>query len=114
MRHGRHFATFAESAAVGLFCALLPLGEVKATASVSSLGILIVFIGVQFALIRLRRAQPETKRPFRVPLPIGRLPLLPVLGIGTCGVCTPGRSSRASSPQACWCSDGSRGASRCC
>lgn len=71
-------------AALALFaaaCALLPLGEVKIIASIAALGILCVFVGVQAALIVLRFTEPGTPRGFRVPLAIGRLPLLPVLGI---------------------------------
>jgi APA family basic amino acid/polyamine antiporter len=62
-------------------CALLPLGEVRVVASVSALGVLSVFVGVQAALITLRFTKPELPRKFRVPGNIGRLPLLPVLGI---------------------------------
>lgn len=61
--------------------ALLPLGDVRTIASVSSLGILVVFIGVQLAVIVLRRTEPDLERPFRVPLTVGRLPLPPVIGI---------------------------------
>lgn len=71
-------------AALALFaaaCALLPLGDTKTLASVTSLGVLLVFIGVQLAMIRLRYTQPEAKRTFRVPLAIGRFPILPAIGI---------------------------------
>jgi APA family basic amino acid/polyamine antiporter len=71
-------------AALALFaaaCALLPLGEVKVIASISALGVLSVFVGVQGALIMLRFTQPETPRGFRVPFAIGRMPVLPLLGI---------------------------------
>lgn len=74
-------------AALALFaaaCALLPLGKVEATAGVSALGILLVFAGVQVALILLRRSRPGAKRPFRVPLSIGWLPLPAALGIAGC------------------------------
>jgi APA family basic amino acid/polyamine antiporter len=62
-------------------CALLPLGEVKIIASISALGILTVFVGVHAALIVLRWKQPLRERPFRMPLRIGRVPLLPPFGI---------------------------------
>lgn len=71
-------------------CALLPLGEVKVVASVSSLSVLLVFVGVQAAMIALRFRKPGAKRPFRVPgaIPVnargGKLPLAPVLGIAAC------------------------------
>lgn len=62
-------------------CVLLPLGEVRIVASISALGILIVFVGVHAAVIVLRFKAPGQERPFRVPLRIGRPPLLPPLGV---------------------------------
>lgn len=64
--------------AAGLF---LPFGEVAAVASLSSFASLIAFVAVNLMLVILRFRDPERERPFRVPLSIGRLPLLPVLGI---------------------------------
>ncbi|MCE7886719.1 MAG: amino acid permease [Alphaproteobacteria bacterium PRO2] len=65
----------------GVACLFLPLGEVKTVASVSSFGVLIVFIGVHAAMIALRYREPDLKRSFHVPFAAGRLPLIPVLGI---------------------------------
>lgn len=62
-------------------CVLLPLGEVRIIASISALGILIVFVGVHAAVIVLRLREPLRERPFRTPLHIGRWPLLPPIGI---------------------------------
>ena len=47
----------------------------------SSLGALLVFIAVNIALIVLRYKAPEQERPFKVPLSIGKLPVLPILAI---------------------------------
>ncbi len=60
---------------------LLPLGEVEIVASVSSLATMIAFIAVNAALIVLRIHQPNKRRPFKVPLTVGKLPILPCLGI---------------------------------
>jgi APA family basic amino acid/polyamine antiporter len=60
--------------------ALLPLGEIRAVASVSSFAALIAFILVNGALIVLRRSKPDLKRPFRVPGSLGGIPVLPVMG----------------------------------
>jgi APA family basic amino acid/polyamine antiporter len=60
-------------------CLLLPLGEIKIIASVSSLGILTVFTAVQVAVIRLRYTHPDVKRPFKLPFAVGRMPVLPVI-----------------------------------
>ena len=72
------------AAALSLFavaCLLLPLGEVKTVASVSSFCVLLVFLGVQAAMIALRYAKPHLERPFRVPFSAGGFPLLPGIGI---------------------------------
>lgn len=74
-------------AALALFgaaCALLPLGGIEIVASISACGILLVFIGVQVALVSLRLRDPDRERPFRVPLAVGRIPLPPLLGMLAC------------------------------
>lgn len=71
-------------AALALFsaaCLLLPLEEVKIVASISSFGVLLVFITVHIAMIVLRFRQPNLKRHYKVPFSIGALPVPPVLGI---------------------------------
>jgi len=65
-------------------CVLLPLGEIKIIASISALGILLVFVGVHAAVIVLRYKEPSRERPFRGPLQLGRMPVLPPLGIIIC------------------------------
>lgn len=67
--------------ALAISIALLPLGKVGTVASVSSLSSLIAFIGVNVALLWLRSSRPRARRPFRVPLAIGKLPLLPCLSL---------------------------------
>ncbi len=72
------------AAALALFsgaCLLLLLGEIRILASISSFGLMLVFIAIQAAVIRLRFTHPERERGFRVPLALGRLPLLPVMGM---------------------------------
>jgi APA family basic amino acid/polyamine antiporter len=41
---------------------------------------------VNVTVIVLRYREPETPRPFRTPLSIGRMPVLPVLGLISVGV----------------------------
>jgi APA family basic amino acid/polyamine antiporter len=65
-------------------CGLLPLGKVEIVASISSFGTLLVFITVQAGVIRLRFTKPGMTRGFRVPLAIGRWPVLPTVGILFC------------------------------
>ena len=69
--------TFAMSAA------LLPIGDVKILAELSSFSALLAFLAVNFALIVLRYRLPKHRRPFRVPMNIGRMPLLPLAAIGS-------------------------------
>ena len=69
--------TFAMSAA------LLPIGDVKILAELSSFSALLAFLAVNLAVIVLRYRLPKHRRPFRVPLNIGRMPLLPLAAIGS-------------------------------
>lgn len=59
----------------------LPLGGVGLVGSIASLLALITFASVNAALVRLRFTHPETKRPFRVPWPLHRVPLPTALGL---------------------------------
>ncbi len=66
--------------AVGaLLC--LPLGGVELVGSIASLLALVTFASVNAALVRLRFTHPETTRPFRVPLPLRRVPVPTLLGL---------------------------------
>jgi amino acid transporter len=62
---------------------LVPLGNVKILAELSSFAALIAFLAVNVVLIVLRYRSPRHKRPFCVPLAIGRLPVLPVMAIAS-------------------------------
>ena len=62
---------------------LLPLGTVAVVASVSSFASLLAFTAVNTALVILRMRDPGHPRPFRVPLSIRRVPLLPIAGAGS-------------------------------
>ena len=68
-------------AVAALALAALPLGGVAALAGLSSFAALLGFAAVNVALIVLRRREPARKRPFRVPMSLGGIPVLPVLGI---------------------------------
>jgi APA family basic amino acid/polyamine antiporter len=62
---------------------LVPIGSVKILAELSSFAALAAFLAVNVVLIVLRYRMPDHKRPFRVPISIGRLPILPLLAIGS-------------------------------
>jgi APA family basic amino acid/polyamine antiporter len=59
----------------------LPLGSVGLMGSVASLLALVTFAAVNAALVRLRFTLPDQERPFRVPLPLGRVPLPTLIGL---------------------------------
>lgn len=59
---------------------LLPLGKVEVLASISSFATMISFMAINVALIYLRVHAPERERPFRIPLSIKKIPVIPVLG----------------------------------
>jgi APA family basic amino acid/polyamine antiporter len=60
---------------------VVTLRRIELVASVSNFALFIAFSVINAALIRLRFTEPDTPRPFRVPGRIGRVPLIPALGI---------------------------------
>lgn len=56
------------------------VGEIRFVASLSSLGVTLVFAAVNIAVIVLRYRRPDLKRPFRVPS-VGKLPVTAVAGV---------------------------------
>ncbi|MGE3147999.1 MAG: APC family permease [Pseudorhodoplanes sp.] len=68
---------------LAIACLLVPIGDLRILAEISSLTALLAFLCVNLALILLRYAEPDRLRPFRVPLAIGRLPILPVAAIAS-------------------------------
>jgi len=65
---------------------LLPLSDLKLLAELSSFSALMAFLAVNLSLIILRYRLPGWRRPFTVPLSIGRMPILPVFAIVSIGV----------------------------
>jgi basic amino acid/polyamine antiporter, APA family len=49
-------------------------------ASLFSFGVLLAFTAAQLAVIRLRFTEPDRRRPYRVPLTVGRVPIPSVVG----------------------------------
>jgi APA family basic amino acid/polyamine antiporter len=54
--------------------------DVAFLASLFSFGVLLAFTAAQLAVVRLRFIEPELQRPYRVPLALRRVPVLPVVG----------------------------------
>jgi basic amino acid/polyamine antiporter, APA family len=72
-----------------LVCGLLSLtflfaGDIRFIAGVTNFTLFVTFIVINGAVIALRFHAPAAPRPFRVPLSVGRLPLIPVAGLVFC------------------------------
>jgi APA family basic amino acid/polyamine antiporter len=75
---------------IAIFCIMIfsmffiLLDDIQLVASITSFGVFITFALVNLSLIWLRYRKPELKRPFRVPLSIGRFPVISFLGLMSC------------------------------
>ncbi len=56
-------------------------GKLAFVAGVTNFAVYVAFAAVCVSLLVLRYNQPDTPRPFRAPLTLGRLPLLPLAGL---------------------------------
>ncbi len=66
---------------MGLCMAFVLLGDIAFVANVNNFTVFVTFVVINAALIVLRYKMPDMSRPFQVPFSLGRLPMLPVLGI---------------------------------
>jgi nucleotide-binding universal stress UspA family protein len=68
--------------AIAILVVTAPLAHpVFFLASLFSFGVLLAFTAAQLAVIKLRTSDPERRRPYRVPLTIGRIPLPSLVGM---------------------------------
>lgn len=65
---------------------LLPIGRLDVLAGLSSFAAILAFLVVNAAVVALRYRLPNQRRPFRVPLAIGRLPILPLAAIASLAI----------------------------
>jgi len=56
------------------------IGDIVIVANISVFAVVITFALVNLSVIILRYVEPEMKRPFKVPINIGKFPILPLLG----------------------------------
>ncbi|HET6614380.1 MAG TPA: APC family permease, partial [Dehalococcoidia bacterium] len=83
-RVGRaHSPYMAAAAGFVVSASFATFGDIGLVASVTDFGVYVIFIAVNAALVALRFAMPDAARPFRVPLSIGRVPLIPLAGTAT-------------------------------
>lgn len=80
---GRHSPWVGAILAFLLSAAILPIGDLKILAELSSLVALLAFLAVNLTLVVLRFRLPNQPRPFRVPINVGRLPILPLVAIAS-------------------------------
>jgi amino acid transporter len=70
---------------VAMVCAMLTvgfsLGDISSVANISVFGIFLVYASVNLCLIWYRFKNTTAKRPFSVPMNIGKFPVLAVMGL---------------------------------
>ena len=58
------------------------IGDIVIVANIAVFAIVITFAAVNLAVIVLRYTEPDIERKFKVPINIGKLPILPLFGVG--------------------------------
>lgn len=58
------------------------IGDIVIVANIVVFAVVITFFMINLSVILLRYVRPELERPYRVPVNIGRFPILPFLGMG--------------------------------
>lgn len=61
--------------------AIALIGDIAVVARIATVSIFLTFMLVNLAVITLRFRQPDLPRPYRMPLHLGRLPVIPVLAL---------------------------------
>ena len=77
----RKTPVFALILVAGLMIAFAAIGKLEVVALIANFFIFITFLFVNVSVIVLRKKQPDTERPYKVPLNIRNIPLLCVLGV---------------------------------
>lgn len=86
-RVGRRGTPYVAVFTVMLFAlAFLLIGGIKTIALLTDVGIFVVYLFVNAALIWLRYKKPKAKRTFRSPVNVGKFPVLAFLGILSAGL----------------------------
>jgi len=62
----------------------LLIGDIEIVANITNFTVFATFTAVNLAVIWLRYTKPEVKREFKSPINIGKLPILPLLGVLSC------------------------------
>lgn len=83
VHQGRRTPWVAVLVTMFLVMGLTLIGDIRLVALIADMGSFAIFLAVNLALIVLRYRKPNLERPFRVPLSIGKFPVLPALGVAT-------------------------------
>jgi APA family basic amino acid/polyamine antiporter len=67
-------------------CFVVLVANIGIVAEITNLGTFIIFAAVNLSVIWLRYRKPEWKRPFRTPITLAKIPLIPLLGLLSCGL----------------------------
>lgn len=67
-------------------CFFVLIGNIGFVAEITNFGTFITFALVNLSAIWLRYRKPEWKRPFKTPLTISKMPLIPLIGLLSCGL----------------------------
>ena len=59
------------------------VGDIVIVANITVFAVVITFAVINLAVIVLRYTESELERPFRVPINVGKFPILPLFGFGT-------------------------------
>lgn len=79
--HRRHTPRNALAVVVGLAALLVLIEDVSFLAEATNALLYGIFVLVNVVVIVLRRRRPDVERPFRIPVAIGGVPLVPLFGI---------------------------------
>lgn len=72
-------------AVIGILIAALAftfVGDIVIVASIVVFAVVVTFAMINLAVILLRYVEPDSERPFKTPLNIGKFPILPLVGFG--------------------------------
>ncbi len=72
--------------AMVLAASFVLFGNIEFVAGITTFGTFVTFASVNLSAIWLRYRKPKLKRPFKTPINIGKLPIIPLLGLLSCGL----------------------------
>ena len=62
------------------------LGNLELVAEITNFGIFVTFASVNLSAIWLRYRQPDLERPFKTPIALANIPIIPLIGLLSCGL----------------------------